>query len=102
MFASGSSLLQGLARPWTRDGGIPQGCPWSMMFIVALYLPWCRYLGAQCGVSPQPCANNLMCVSGSGLVFACCQVYHCVCQVGWPGAGSQLVCLAEYVQSWTR
>ena len=26
---------------WTRDG-IFQGCPLSMMFIVALYLPWCR------------------------------------------------------------
>ena len=44
-------LAAGLGQPWTRDGGIPQGCPLSMMFIVALYLPWCRYLGAQCGVS---------------------------------------------------
>ena len=33
------------------------------MFIVALYLPWCRYLGAQCGVSPQFYADNLKCVS---------------------------------------
>ena len=33
------------------------------MFIVALYLPWCRYLGAQCGVSPQLYADNLKCVS---------------------------------------
>ena len=30
-------LASGLGRPWTRDGGIPQGCPLSMMFIVALY-----------------------------------------------------------------
>ena len=37
-------LAAGLGEPWTRDGGIPQGCPLSMMFIVALYLPWCRYL----------------------------------------------------------
>ena len=37
-------LASGLGEPWTRDGGIPQGCPLSMMFIVALYLPWCRYL----------------------------------------------------------
>ena len=36
-------LASGLGEPWTRDGGIPQGCPLSMMFIVALYLPWCRY-----------------------------------------------------------
>ena len=46
-------LAAGLGEPWTRDGGIPQGCPLSMMFIVALYLPWCRYLGAQFGVEPQ-------------------------------------------------
>ena len=37
-------LAAGLGEPWIRDGGIPQGCPLSMMFIVALYLPWCRYL----------------------------------------------------------
>ena len=35
----------------------------SMMFIVALYLPWCRYLGAQLGVQPQLYADNLKCVS---------------------------------------
>ena len=28
-------LSAGLGVPWTRDGGIPQGCPLSMMFIVA-------------------------------------------------------------------
>ena len=44
-------LAAGLGQPWTRDGGIPQGCPLSMMFIVALYLPWCKYLGAQDGLS---------------------------------------------------
>ena len=32
-------LASGLGEPWTRDGSIPQGCPLSMMFIVALYLP---------------------------------------------------------------
>ena len=32
-------LASGLGEPWTRDGGIPQGCPLSIMFIVALYLP---------------------------------------------------------------
>ena len=31
--------------------GVPQGCPLSMMFIVALYLPWCRYLAAHEGFS---------------------------------------------------
>ena len=56
-------LASGLGAPWTRDGGIPQGCPLSMMFIVALYLPWCRYLSAQVCVQPQLYADNLKCVS---------------------------------------
>ena len=42
---------------------IPQGCPLSMMFIVALYLSWCRYLAAHGGVRPQLYADNLKCVS---------------------------------------
>ena len=42
-----------------------------MMFIVALYLPWCRYLGAQSGVSPQLYADIVKCVSpGTCLAFA--------------------------------
>ena len=56
-------LASGLGAPWTRDDGIPQGCPLSMMFIVALYLPWCRYLSAQAGVQPQLYADNLKCLS---------------------------------------
>ena len=56
-----STSVQG--QPWTRDGGIPQGCHLSMKSIVALYLPWCRYLGAQDGVQPQLYADNLKCVS---------------------------------------
>ena len=35
-----------------------------MMFIVALYLPWCRYLAAHEGVEPQLYADNLKLVSG--------------------------------------
>ena len=57
------NLASGLGEPWTPDGGIPQGCPLSMMFIVALYLPSCRYLAAQVGVQPQLYADNLKCVS---------------------------------------
>ena len=34
-----------------------------MMFIVALYLPWCKYLGSQVGAQPQLYADNLKCVS---------------------------------------
>ena len=56
-------LASCLGESWTRDGGIPQGCPLSMMFIVALYLPWCRYLAAQVGVQPQLYADNLKCLS---------------------------------------
>ena len=56
-------LAVGLGESWTRDGGIPQGCPLSMMFIVALYLPWCRYLDQLPDVSPQLYADNLKCVS---------------------------------------
>ena len=58
-------LACGLGSPWTRDGGIPQGCPLSMDFIVALNLPWCRALESIPGVRPQLYADNLMCVSGS-------------------------------------
>ena len=56
-------LAVGLGQPWTRDNGIPQECPLSMMFIVALYLPWCNFLGSQVGVQPQLYADNLKCVS---------------------------------------
>ena len=52
-------LASGIGEPWTRDGGIPQGCPLSMMFIVALFLPWCMYLAAHEGVQPQLYADNL-------------------------------------------
>ena len=45
-------LAAGMGQSWTRDGGIPQECPLSMMFIVALHFPWCRYLVAQGGVRP--------------------------------------------------
>ena len=62
-------LAVGLGQPWTRDGGIPQGCPLSMMFIVALYLPWCNFLGSQVGVQPQLYADNLKCVSHDPEVF---------------------------------
>ena len=73
-------LAAGLGQPWTRDGGIPQGCPLSMIFTVALYLPWCRYLGAQEGFEPQLYADNLKCVLwGSCRSSAGCSVYCLVC-----------------------
>ena len=58
-------LACGLGSPRTGDGGIPQGCPLSMVFIVALHLPWCRALDSIRGVRPQLYADYLNCVSGS-------------------------------------
>ena len=60
-------LAAGLGESRTRDGSVPQGCPLSMMIIVALYLSWCRYLAAQEGVEPQLYVDNLMCVSRDAL-----------------------------------
>ena len=56
-------LATGVGEAWTGDGGIPQGCPLSMVFTVALYVPWCRYLADQVGVTLQLYADNLMCTS---------------------------------------
>ena len=57
-------LASGLGEPWSLDGGIPQGCPLSMMFIVALHLPWCQYLAAHEEAQPHLYADDLKCVSG--------------------------------------
>ena len=86
-------LAAGLGQPWTRDGGIPQGCPLSMMFIVALHLPWCRYLGAQVGVQPQLYADNLKCVSRDPevLLSAARFTTGCVRLVGQEPAPSKCV-----------
>ena len=51
-------LAAGLGEPWTRDGGISQGGPLSIMFTVAWYLPWCRYLHEMPEVTPQLYAEN--------------------------------------------
>ena len=51
-------------------GGSPRGAFSSMMFIVAFYLPWCRYLATQEGVQPQLYADNLKCISrGPGVLW---------------------------------
>ena len=83
-------LASGLGEPWTRDGGIPQGCPLSMMFIVALYLPWCWYLDAHEGVQPQLHADNLKSVSRDpDLLLNAARFTTGLCSVGWSGACSQ-------------
>ena len=53
----------GSGAAWTRDGSIPQGCPLSMVFIVALYAPWCRHLESLVDIAPQLYADNLKCTS---------------------------------------
>ena len=38
----------------------PKAAPLSMVFTVALYVPWCRYLESQVAtISPQLYADNL-------------------------------------------
>ena len=53
-------LAAGLGEPWCRDGGIPQGCPLSMVFIVALYVPWCRHLESLPDIRPQLYADTIL------------------------------------------
>ena len=40
---------------------IPQVCSLSVVFIVALCVPWCRHLEVMPDVKPQFYANNLKC-----------------------------------------
>ena len=54
-------LAAGLGEPWCRDGGIPQGCSLSLVFVGALYVPWCRHLESLPDVKPQLYADNLKC-----------------------------------------
>ena len=54
-------LAARLVESWCRDGGVPQGCPLSMVFSVALCAPWCRYLESLTDVKPQLYADNLKC-----------------------------------------
>ena len=55
-------LAAGLGEPWCRDGGIPQGCPLSMIFLLLLFMSpgvviWIRYPMSR----PQLYADNLKC-----------------------------------------
>ena len=54
-------LAAGHGEPWCRDGGVPQGCPLSMVFVVALYVLWCPHLEIMPDVKPQLHADNLKC-----------------------------------------
>ena len=85
-FVSGLKLATGLGEPWCRDGGIPQGCPLSMVFIVALYVPWCRHLQSLPDVIPQLHADNVKCsAERSGALFGSAQYVRSVGQDVSPG-----------------
>ena len=56
-------MAAGLGEPWCRDGSMPEGCPLSMVFIVALYVPWCRRLESMPSIRRQLYADNLKCSS---------------------------------------
>ena len=75
-------LATGLGEPWTRDGGIPKGCPLGMMFIVALYLPWCRYLAAHEGLN-RSCMLIILSVFQGTLVFFCGLLGSLLDMFGW-------------------
>ena len=59
----------GVREVWTLNGGIPQGTPLSIVFIVALYFPWCRYLAGQPAVTPSWYADNLECTNDKALLL---------------------------------
>ena len=56
-------LAAGLGSPGQRGGGVPRGCPLSIVFTVALNLPWCRHLDGLRDVRPQLRDDNpQMCI----------------------------------------
>ena len=59
-----------------------------MIFVVDLYLPWCRALESIPGVRPQLYADNLKCVSGSpaALLSAARFASMYICLVGQEAA----------------
>ena len=63
-------LAAGLGEPCGRGAGKPPGCPLGMVFIVALYVPWCRHLESLPDVKPQLYADNLKyCAEPPGALF---------------------------------
>ena len=86
-------LAAGVGEPWCRDGGILQGCPLNMVFIVALYVPWCRRLEAMPDIKPELYADNLK----SRCPLWCSWVRYSVCPVGWTGCRLE-VCSAQHLQ----
>ena len=77
-------------------GGIPRGCRLSMVFIVALCVPWCRYFSDQHGVTPQLYADNLKCTTtdGQALLLAARFTDHYIRAVEQEGSPSKCVLLS--------
>ena len=67
-----------------------------MVFIVALYVPWCRYLSSQRGVTPQLYADNLKCttVDGGALLEAARLTDRYIRAVGQEASPSKCVLLS--------
>ena len=76
-----------LGELWTRDGGVPQRCPLSIMFILA-----CMFLGAGICARWVGSVLNYMLITCSVWPLTCLttqggQVHYCVCfcQLGYDG-----------------
>ena len=54
-----------------------------MIFIAALYFPWCRCLAAEEGVEPQLYADNLKCVCHVILMCFCVLLGSLLGTFGW-------------------
>ena len=90
-------LATGLGEPWCRDGGSPQGCPLIMVFIVALYVPWCRHLESLPDVQPQLYPDNLeCCAERPGALVDSARFTARYCLVGWSGRFSRKVCPSQH------
>ena len=69
-----------------------------MVFIVALYAPWCRHMECLKGISPHLYADNLECTSYSvdSLLAAARYLVSCVKVVGQEASPSE--CFARHLQ----
>ena len=88
-------LAAGFGEAWTRDGGIPQGCPLSIVFIVALNLSWYKCLDDVRGSKPQQYAGNSKSVSNNSdaLLDAARISNHHILTVGQTAAPTKCVLL---------
>ena len=73
-----------------------------MVFIIALYTPWCRYLESRACVSPQLYADNLKCTSYSleSLLDAAQYTVSYVRAVGQEASPSKCVLLSTRMTAW--